>query len=541
ARPSAEPEASGGSSNSMVAASRADASKEDSPDSLASSDSTGALTEVVSPGGDESVSVAVAPTKPKKSASKASLATMGAAENEDSAAASAKAPAKKKGAKASPKTPAAPKERKPRAKAKAKSASVAPPSETEASAAFAVSAGESGDGAVLAQSMSGANSARMSGDEALGANVAGTANSLLLPSPVAAAPFPAVGSPPVAMPQAQMMAQAMAQFNAQLASMAQANPGGRPLDIPKHITKEYLQAHPEYAALLRRHMSQVTMQMQMQQQQQGVPNMNGSSAGPMGSPQMRPSIVHQSMANMAQSMHNGQGIAGNVVPPGASPSVAAARAPTPSSLGGPVLHGNPALGSPAMRPALGPGVPNNMAAVQQQQMQQQQMQMQPTREEMNLIQQYCRLVGLQIQSVHDPRVQILISKARSGELRNMFMASLQAYAAQRQQHMAVPAAVGSGGGANPMGMSAAAAVHGGVPIQNSPAPANSLPAGATSAAATQAMGIGQSVGAGMPQTARPMQIPRDPANPQDKAMLLEMLQRQRDAQLTGGVAGAQMQ
>ncbi|KAJ2439864.1 Transcription factor spt20, partial [Coemansia sp. RSA 2424] len=242
-RPSAEPEADATTPKGSKATTpktkapgkaAADAdkrsAKEDSPASVTSADSAAALTEAVSPEDAEeegvSAGVAPAPTKAKKSMSKASLtsssqATMVVAESEiEAAATAAKAPAKKKGAKAAPKAPTAPKEKKPRAKSKAKSASVAPPSEAEVLAASALSATEGADGVVKTPSFAGdddvplvqnpgsATSARVSGDEASAANPA--SNLLLSPSPVAAS-FPGIGHPAATMPQAQLMAQVQAQ------------------------------------------------------------------------------------------------------------------------------------------------------------------------------------------------------------------------------------------------------------------------------------------------------------------------------------------
>ncbi|KAJ2741524.1 Transcription factor spt20 [Coemansia sp. BCRC 34301] len=576
-RPSAEPEAGAttpkGSkavapkikaSGKAAAEANRQSGKEDSPASVDSAGSAAALAEAASPeyieGECAPAAMMSAPTKTKKSASKASLASLSqatavATENENETATAVKAAAKKKGAKASPKPPAAPKEKKPRAKPKAKSASVAPPSEAEALAASALAATDGADGVVktsandggdddvpLVQSPGSATFGRMSGDESAAAHAA--SNLLLSPSP-AAALFPGIGSQAAALPlaqnMAQLQAQAMAQYSAHMARMAQGNPGRPAFEIPKHITKEFLQAHPEYYAYLRKYMTQAMAQAQLQQQQQqqqqiGASTMNGPSAGPMGSPQM-----HPSMTTMAQTMPNTQNVPGNSIPPGASPSMSAARAPTPGS-SVPMAHANSALGSPAMRPALGPGAPSNMASIQQQQFQQQ---TPPTKEEMATIHHYCRLMGLQIQSLQDPRLPILIAKAKTGELRSMLMANLQALTAQRQQQMAAvganPQIRPGGGGPNPMGMQQPPLAHGSAPIQNSPAPANSLPTNAATTAA-QMMGMGQPTGAGLPQTARPMQLPRDPANPQDRAVLLEMLQRQRDAHLnSSSVAGAQMQ
>ncbi|KAJ2859390.1 Transcription factor spt20 [Coemansia aciculifera] len=546
-----------------TAAAAAEASKqsakEGSPSSVSSAESASALSEPVSPVDEgESVLELVTPgtAKPKKSASKASLAsssqvTVVAAETTDPTATTGKASAKKKGARLASKASAAPKEKKSRAKPKAKSTSVAPPSEAEVLAASALPAQGSADGVAKAPSDDddddvplvqnpGATSARMSGDEAPTANIAAP---LLMSPPPVAPPFPAIGSTPAGMLPAQAQA-AMAQLSAHMAGMPQGGPGRPPFEAPMHITREFLEANPEHFAMLRMRY-QLQQQQLQQQQQQGMRNMNNPSAGPMISPQMRPSVAHPGMAampQMSQTMQNGPIASGNSAPSGPSPSMSANTALTPG-LPGSVVQTNPVLGSPAMRPALGPGAPNVMTAAQQQLLQQQQQQQHiqliPTREEMTIIQQFLMLTGVQINGVQDPRLNVLVAKARTGELRVVVMERLQALAAQRQQQAAgANPLVRPGGNANPMGVQQP--IHGGAPVQNSPALVNSLPPNV--APMTPAMGMSQPPGAGLPHAARPVQLPRDPANPnlQDRAALLEMMQRQREAQLGGSAAGPQM-
>ncbi|KAJ2825410.1 Transcription factor spt20, partial [Coemansia sp. 'formosensis'] len=366
-QPSAEPEIddtlSRGSGTSKAttpktkaAGKGADASKqpakEGSPASVSSVDSASASTEPVSPVGEGANSLALPPptlTKAKNLASKVSLAsssqtTVDATEAPDLAA-PGKAPTKKKGARVAAKATAVPKEKKSRAKPKAKSTSAAPPSEAEVLAASALPAKDGADDAAkmspddndddddvpLVQN-SGATSARVSGDEAPAVNAAAPP---LMSPPVMAPPFPAIGNPPAAMLPAQTQA-ALAQFSAHMANMPQGGHIRPPFDSPVHITKEYLQANPEQLAILRKQLNYIAMQkqlqmqqMQQQQQQQGAPNMNSLSAGPMGSPQMRPNVAHPGMAQLAQAMQNSPADSGNSVPPGPSPSMSATTAQTP--------------------------------------------------------------------------------------------------------------------------------------------------------------------------------------------------------------------
>ncbi|KAJ2042457.1 Transcription factor spt20 [Coemansia sp. S16] len=527
--------------------------KEGSPSSVSSGESASAVTEPVSPVDEGESTLALVtpgPPKPKKSASKASLAsssqaTVVSAETTDPAAASGKAPAKKKGARLASKTTAVPREKKPRAKPKAKSTSVAPPSETEILAATALPAQGSVDGVAKAPSDDddddddvplvqnpGATSARVSGDEAPAVNPAAQ---LLMSPPPMAPPFPAIGNSPAGVLPSQS---AMAQLSARM-----AGPGRPPFEIPMHITREYLEANPEQYALLRQQIHAHQLQQQ-QQQQQGVRNMNNPSAGPMISPQIRPNVAHPGMATMAQippTMQSGPAGPAISAPPGPSPSMSANSALTPG-LPGSVAQVNPVLGSPAMRPALGPGAPNVMTAAQQQQLQQQQQQqpaqLVPTREEIQIIQQFMAVTGIQIQGPHDPLVAILVAKARSGELGAViFERYQQALAAQRQQQAAGANPLIRPAG-NPMGVQQP--IHGGAPVQNSPAPVNSLPPNAPPM--TPAMGMARPPVAGLPHAIRPSKLPRDSTNPslQDRAVLLEMMQRQREAQLSGSVAGTQM-
>ncbi|KAJ2413437.1 Transcription factor spt20 [Coemansia sp. RSA 2530] len=526
--------------------------KEESPASVSSIDSASALAEPVSPVDEgDGVPVLVTPALPrtKNSASKASLASssslvssvastssqaaaIAAAEAAEPSTSSDKAPVKK-GARQASRASAAPKERKPRAKTKAKSASVAPPSEAEALEASAPPPAQSSadgqakpltddddddDDVPLVQN-SGAASARVSGDEAPAASSA--APLLMSPSPLASS-FPAIGDSPAAMAPAQSLA-AMAQLGAHMANLPQGRP---PFASPLHITKEYLQANPDQINILRMKLSQLAMQkqlrmQQMQMQHQGAPNMNGPSAGPMGSPQMRPTVAHPgmaAMAQMAQAMQNGSSGSVNPVPPGLNPSTSATSSLNPG-LPGPVAPANNlALGSPAMRPGLGPGPPNVITAAQQQflQQQQQHLQLQPTKEEMVIIQQFCHFQGIQIQGMHDHRLPVLVAKAKTGELKAMLMANLRAFSAQRQQIIASQNTQPRPSG-NP----------------NSPSLASALPPNGVLTATSMGVLLPPSTSAS--QAVRPMQPLRDPATPslQDRNALLEIMQRQREAQLSG--------
>ncbi|KAJ2492099.1 Transcription factor spt20 [Coemansia sp. RSA 2050] len=538
--------------------------KEESPASVSSADSVSALAEPVSPvdeGDDVPALVTPALPRSKNAASRASLASsssqaiaVAAAESTDPST-SGKASAKK-GAKQTSRASAVPKERKPRAKAKAKSASVAPPSEAEALEASALPPVQgSADGLAKALSddddddddvplvqNSGATSARVSGDETPA--VSSAAPLLMSPSPLASS-FSAIGNSPATLAPAQSLA-AMAQLGANMANLPQGRP---PFASPLHITKEYLQANPEQINILRMKLGQLAMQkqlrlqQQMQMQHQAASNMNGPSAGPMGSPQMRPIVAHPgmaAMAQMAQTMQNGPSGSGNPVPPGLSPSASATNSLTPGLPGQVAPANNPVIGSPAMRPAPGPGPSNVITAAQQQFLQQQQhLQLQPTKEEMIIIHQYCRLQGIQIQGMHDHRLPVLVAKAKTGELKAMLMASMQAINAQRQQM-----AAGPNPHARPSGtsnsMPSQQPIHG-APAQNSPALATSLPP--NGAPTTPAMGgVILPPSAGLSQAVRPMQLPRDSATPnlQDRNALLEIMQRQREAQISGAVAGTQI-
>ncbi|KAJ2000222.1 Transcription factor spt20 [Coemansia thaxteri] len=520
------------------------AAKEESPVSVSSTDSATALVEGVSTKDDDAENAAAVP-KPKKSASKASLSSLSQTTVGDEGGKTPTAAKEKKGAqaKAPRKTPTT-KEKKPRAKAKSaaaskdsaaallpatESAELAPSLSVNDDVSAVGAAASTGDGAFASDDddaplvqnpdSTAATGARSASNEAPLAQTpaAGAAAPLLVSSSPATASTPAAANPSAG--QAPMAQAALAQFNLQLAAMAQGGAGRPPFEMPKHITKEYLQAHPEYLAMLRQQMAHVLLQQrqqfqqqQQQQQLQAASNMSNSSAGPMGSPQIRPNAAAHpnmsAMAHMMQSMQN-------------SPASAVAGGPVPQTAGNTGMPAvastspmNPTLGSPTMRPAVGlPGAPNGITAAQMQQLQQ----LQPTNEELAIIQQYLRIKGIQLQGVQDPRFLILVAKAKTGELKSMLLTHIQALASQQQQQQQQHQ-------------------QSSVPVQNSPALANPLPANPA-----PALAMNQVPGAvGQQQAVRPMQLPLDPANLslQDRARLLELVQKQREAQLNGAAPGS---
>ncbi|KAJ2417662.1 hypothetical protein GGF47_005279 [Coemansia sp. RSA 2524] len=87
----------------------------------------------------------------------------------------------------------------------------------------------------------------------------------------------------------------------------------------------------------------------------------------------------------------------------------------------------PGLTSPSVRPAPAPQPHPQM-----------------TSEEMQLIQQYCQLMGVQIQGAQDPRLAPLVAMAKSGELKAKIIARMQALSSQQQQQQPVtPANIGA--------------------------------------------------------------------------------------------------
>ncbi|KAI7830889.1 hypothetical protein BX661DRAFT_90305 [Kickxella alabastrina] len=286
-------------------------------------------------------------------------------------------------------------------------------------------------------------------------------------SATAAAGPPIMQSPPGLQSPApgglpmQMAQIAMAQLNARLTSMAQAN-GGLRMELPEFLTKEYLHANPQYTTMLRNEIARMAVQQRMQQQ--GI--QNAGNLGPMGSPHVRPGISPNMAAAAAQMVQTTQNNTGMAAGAGASPAPVA-------NLGTPVQtpNANPMLTSPNVRPATLNG---NAALLQQQQQQQQQQrqqmqqlqhlqQLQATPEEMLLVQQYCRLFGLQILGAQDPRLIVLVAKAKSGELRSLIMTRMQGLNAQQQQQQMAAGA----GQIRPNGL-----VNIGMPHQPQPMQAN---------------------------------------------------------------------
>ncbi|KAJ2846203.1 hypothetical protein J3B02_004472, partial [Coemansia erecta] len=424
-----------------------------------------------------------------KSGSKASVSQP---VNEETASEAKTAPAKeKKGAKGTRKTPA-PKEKKPRAKSKAAAAkaaaaaaavaatvesnsfvagsSIQPDTEKPQSRAAsqqpttaiannangsnnpgdAVASGEQAP--LLARSSGVINSVAVNGagadlvmspqQQTLGAPIGSgpvtnaatpTAAGTTAGTPVAGQP-PAQSSPamqnqiPNNIP-AQTVRIAMAQLNAHLMNIAKQT-GRPPMELPTYITKEYLQANPQYYAMLRQQIAHVVAQQKQkaqQQIQQGAANIAGS--GPICSPQMRPGLP-PNMAAMSQIIQTMQ-------------QNNAASASTPAANGGSgaagVAGANPAAGprpmmmSPNMNASAANGNPAPTSTNQ----------LQPTREDIILIREYCRMANIQLNGLQDPRFIILIAKAKSGELRNLLMMRYQAMNAQQQQ-LQPQLAVGTG-------------------------------------------------------------------------------------------------
>ncbi|KAJ2804979.1 hypothetical protein H4R20_002285 [Coemansia guatemalensis] len=234
---------------------------------------------------------------------------------------------------------------------------------------------------------------------------------------------------------------------------------------------------------------------------------------------MRPAMP-PNMAMFAQLMQNMQNSTAATASSAGAPAQNA-----PSAASNPSLQQSaPGLMSPVARPMNLPAAQNNM--------QQQLQQLQATKEDMILIQQYCRLAGLQIQGLDDQRLPFLVAKAKSGELRAAVLAKIQSLTSQQQQQM--------GNAGQPMPTNGSPATnnqsqqaHGNVSAQNSPVAVNSLPPGVA----------GSPAQAHMPGTsaAAPMQLQRNLANlpMQEKQRLLEMIrQRQQNAAING--LGSQM-
>ncbi|KAJ2671366.1 Transcription factor spt20 [Coemansia spiralis] len=317
-------------------------------------------------------------------------------------------------------------------------------------------------------------------------------------------------------------------------SASQANPQQSatniPLELPRHITKEYLQANPQYYAILRNQMAQLLMQRQ-QQQQQGVPNVG--SPNPLASPQIRPGAP-PNMAVISQML---QAIHGNTAPSGraanaeASPGTSASTlgaSPAPAASSTP--HANPGLISPTIRPNLGAAAGNQ--------------QLQPTKEDMILIQQYCRIMEIPVQNLQALQFAMLVNKAKTGELKQAIIARIQALSQQQQQAAASGAnrirpnnGTGSGAVDTPSPVTQnQQLLNSNASAQNSPAPASSLPAGPSAASNISS---GNSAAANVQASIPMQQLPQELANlsAQDRARLMEMaIQRQRESAINGTAA-----
>ncbi|KAJ2781968.1 Transcription factor spt20 [Coemansia interrupta] len=380
-------------------------------------------------------SVAMAASKSKgKQAAKAS----GSLEDVDEDAAKPSTSKEKKGAKGARKTPV-PKERKPRAKSKAALAKAAAAEAAAAAAAAAASESSPAPADSTAKSQSPAASQLSVAASGVAGSTSGSAaeddkpnvQSSALVSPamtvnsadllMSPQPTPGVlsgvlsGMRPPAMQQQQQLNGnisqrtiniAVAQLNTQLQAIARAN-GTAPIEIPTNITSEYLNANPQYYQMLRQQVSVVArqqLQLQLQQQRQQQQQQGGLStvAGSIGSPQMRPTTP-ANMAAMMQALQNNTAAA--VVSPTGS---AQAQVQAPAS----------ATTQPDATSA-GANSGANTGAQQPLQIQQMLNQLQVTREDFVLVQQYCRISGLQLAGPQDPRFHILLGKAKSGELRRL--------------------------------------------------------------------------------------------------------------------------
>ncbi|KAJ1721727.1 Transcription factor spt20 [Coemansia erecta] len=440
-------------------------------------------------------------------------------DDEDTAKASANK--EKKGAKGARKTPAV-KERKPRAKSKAAQAKAAAAAAEAAAAAAAAAASESSpapaDSAAKSQSPAasqlsvtdagGAGGVSKSAGEddkplvqpsalASPAVTANSADLLMSPQqapgvlpgarPLAMQPQPIVGN----IPQ-RTISIAIAQLNAQLQAMARAN-GTTPVVIPANITGEYLSANPQYYHMLRHQLNIVKNQQQQQQQQQG-----GSSAmaGPIGSPQMRPAIP-ANMAAMMQALQNNSAAAAMASPTGGSQ--AQVQAPAPVGAQSDVTPNG-------INPGANPGAQQQLQLSQQ--LQQLLNQLQATREDFMLVQQYCRAANLQITGLQDPRLHILLEKAKSGELRRLVVERIQGINAQRQQQ------------------------------QQQQQPSNTAGQNVSSATSMQA----NSISIAQTPAVVPIQLPRDLSTltPQERLQLTEMM-RQRQLDIAAAAAAANQQ
>ncbi|KAJ1799726.1 Transcription factor spt20 [Coemansia sp. RSA 2399] len=456
-----------------------------------------------------------------------------------------------KGGSKAPRKKATPKEKKPRAKskpagAKAKAGSTARSGNDESMFSAAAASGQEGapvgsDETPLAQNADheqGATSVAANGSISISPSVSN-----------AGVPMQSQASP---VPQNHLVSTPLA-----LASQANSAPtmANAPFEHPRHITKEYLQANPHYYAILRNHMMNQAMrqrqQQQHQQQQPGVPNIG--SPNPLGSPQMRPGVPPNAAA-IAQMLHMMQ--SGNESGSGASSSNPANAAASPASMAS-ALGASPAnmasaLGAGStsaaaftpqvqpnlMSPTVRPGaLPTTAGAVPPG------LQLQPTQEDIILIRQYCQFIQVPPQNIPAQQLAVLITKAKTGELKQALLARIQARSNQQQQQQAVAGAVNTmpnSGAADAAGprpqQQLVHSANAGASAQNSPVVSNALPMNASGA------GISGNIGTGGVQSANPMQLPPELANlpPQERIRWLEMMvQRQRAAAANG--TGAHIQ
>ncbi|KAJ2670545.1 Transcription factor spt20, partial [Coemansia sp. RSA 1285] len=350
---------------------------------------------------------------------------------------------------------------------------------------------------------------------------------------------------------AQSQAAAVSQtslLNAALGLSSQTNPSAQamqnmPFELPKHITKEYLQANPHYYAILRNHMTALVKQKQ-QQQQAGMPNVG--SPNPLGSPQMRPGVplnaatvaqMFQAMQGANEASSNGAGGVGAGSPANASASSANMSAAigsippgdTPTLVASPVgmatSQAPPGFTSPAMRPNT---MPPNAAAVPPGLQN-----LAPTKEEIILIQNYCRLFEVPFQNIQAPQLAMLIRLAKTGELRQAIMSRLQTISHNHQsantggnRTMANSSNSHSNAtdSANLRQQQPQHFVNATTSVQSSPVVSSALPMNAGGA------GLPGNPASSNAQTTNPMQLPPELANlpPTEKIKLLEaFIQRQR--------------
>ncbi|KAJ1773950.1 Transcription factor spt20 [Coemansia sp. RSA 487] len=438
---------------------------------------------------------------------------------------------------------ATPKEKKPRAKSKTAGAKGAKDAASKSKAGNnepTYSTGATGDKDNAAAENDGTPLVRTADYEQSAASIAANGSISISPS-VSNASLP-MQSQASSVSQTPLLSTPSALSSQANSAQAMANV---PFELPKHITKEYLQANPHYYAILRNHMAQF---MKQRQQQPGVPNIGSPNA--LGSPQMRPGAP-SNMTAIAQMLHAMQGgnepansMAGNASGSNstnavASPaSMASALGASPASAAASMPQAQPGLMSPTMRPNSMPttagGVPPNLQ------------QLQPTKEDVILIQQYCRLMDVPFQNIQAPQFALLVRKAKTGELRQAVLARFQAVSQQQQQQQRQQTTAGANGTVSNSSVNDAAGskpqqqlqhpANASSSVQNSPVASNALPMNASGASLP-----GNIAPSGV-QSANPMQLPPELANlpPQERMRLVEMvIQRQRAAAMNG--TGAHMQ